>query len=175
MPIVYSFGLTAVTLALVVAEFFLPSGGILMIAAVAAAGSAIFIAYSASGTLAMVVAGTQILTVPILLSAMVRLWPKTAIGRQMLNLPSDRSPPPPPAGSMVGRCGTAATGLMPAGAVLIDGRRIDALSVDGPIDAGQPIRVVNDAGGRIRVCRQLETAAVDETAGPPPSILDLQW
>ena len=168
-------------MALVVAEFFLPTGGVLMLAAAAAGGSAIFIAYSSSTTLAVVVASAQLISIPLLLSAMVRIWPRTAIGRQMLNLPADRAADraadPPAEDPLTGRRGTAATNLMPAGAVLVGGSRLDALSVDGCIDRGEPIRVLSRVGGRIRVCRDGSGGQnpVDPSTPtkPAPSILDL--
>ena len=117
---------------LLIAEFFLPSGGVIGAGAVGALVAAVVIAFSHS-----MVAGTSVvvfvlLTTPFVVFSMVRLWPHTAIGRRMLNRrPGELAGDPPqrttaqgtPIEELVGRFGTAKTNLLPSGRVTIEGER----------------------------------------------------
>ncbi len=53
--------------------------------------------------------------------------------------------------AMVGRLGTARQRLAPSGMVFVDGALWEATAVDGPLDAGGPVRVVGMDGLRLRV------------------------
>ena len=60
--------------------------------------------------------------------------------------------------SLVGKTGTVLTALRPAGTILVDGQRIDAVSAGTFIDKGQPVRVTEVYGNRI-VVEALEAKA----------------
>ena len=45
-------------------------------------------------------------------------------------------------GMMLGKVVAAESVIQPAGSVLIDGKPVDAVSVDGSIDAGQRVEIV---------------------------------
>ncbi|WP_437586025.1 NfeD family protein [Sorangium sp. So ce1000] len=53
--------------------------------------------------------------------------------------------------SLVDRLGTAATDLRPSGKVALDGRRVEALSELGYVEAGARVRVIRAEGGRVVV------------------------
>jgi membrane-bound serine protease (ClpP class) len=53
--------------------------------------------------------------------------------------------------SLMGRHGTAATDLRPAGAVLIDGRRVDVVTAGEHVPRGAGVKVVRADGPRIVV------------------------
>jgi membrane-bound serine protease (ClpP class) len=53
--------------------------------------------------------------------------------------------------SLVGKCGTAMTVLRPAGTIIIEGKRVDAVSNGSMIDQGSEIRVIEVHGGRVVV------------------------
>jgi membrane-bound ClpP family serine protease len=160
MPVLYSLGLLVLFLTLVIAEIIVPSGGLLSLFAVAAAITAVLIAFTVSLNFGLaVVLGLLVLT-PILLSIVLRLWPQTAIGKEVLNrrssdskstMPTATAPDGTPLSDLVGRYGVAASNLLPAGRVIVDGHKVDAVSTGMPIDTGQPIKVVRVQAGKLQV------------------------
>jgi len=69
---------------------------------------------------------------------------------------------------LIGKVGQAKTLMMPSGAVVIDGRTIDALSEGLPIEAGQSVRVVEVRGTRV-VVRSTSQAPTPADPGDPLS------
>lgn len=160
---------------LLVAEFFIPSGGILGMAAGAALISAVVIAFSHSFQAGLTVIVIVLVTTPFVLMGMVRLWPHTAIGRRLLNRrPGQLADDPPrktttrgkPIDELVGSIGVAKTDLLPSGLVVINGEKLDAVSTGMPIDAGTQLIVSSVEGGRLHV----RAATAEELSGekPPP-------
>lgn len=159
--------LILVALGLGFLELLLPSGGVLGFLTVVALVAAIVMAFQAGPLPGIVVLATTVVGVPTLVVLALRWWPHTPIGRRFL--------PPIPGGDevlpddadrrqlrdLVGRAGTAKSKMLPSGAVLIDGRTVDAVSEGVAIEAGQPIRVVQVRGMRV-VVRPIDAAS------PPP-------
>lgn len=160
MTLFYAIGLLVVFYLLIVAEFFLPTGGILGISSVAVLAAAIGIAFSHS-----VVAGTSLIffvaiTTPLVIFGMLKVWPHTPIGRRMLNRrPGEPTADPPkrttprgtPLEQLVGQIGVANTDLLPSGQVVIDGEKIDAVSNGAAVDRGKKIIVTSVDAGRVHV------------------------
>jgi membrane-bound ClpP family serine protease len=143
-----------------IAEFFLPSGGMLGVAAVATLIAAIVIAFSHSLLTGAAVIGFVLLTTPLVLMGMVRVWPHTPIGRRMLNrrpgqeaaaIPRRTTARGVPIDDLVGRIGVAKTNLLPSGMVTIDGEKLDAVSTGMPIDSGSQVVVTHVELGRLHV------------------------
>ncbi|KAA5540656.1 nodulation protein NfeD [Roseiconus nitratireducens] len=159
MPLTYSFGLLAVFFLLLVAEFLVPSGGLLGLAAAIAAFSSIAIAFTHSVPAGLAFGGTIALCTPAVLYAMVLFWPHTAIGRRILNRRPGQLDEPTESllrsggkrKDLIGRIGVAKTHLLPGGLVIIDDQRLDAVTDGSPIDAGTQVIVVNTSAGKIRV------------------------
>ena len=165
MTLFYVVALLALFYLLIVAEFFLPTGGFLGVTSVAVLAAAIGVAFSHS-----VVAGVGVivfvaLTTPLVLFGMLKVWPHTPIGRRMLNRrPGEVAADPPirktrrgtPLDQLVGRVGIAKTDLLPSGQVAIDGEKIDAISIGTPIDRGSNVIVVSVETGRVRVRTAVE-------------------
>jgi membrane-bound ClpP family serine protease len=148
-PLVWILLLVATGLALVLAEVFVPSGGVLGLLAVLALGAGIVTAFVEEGILAGmgVMAGT-LAAVPVVLVLAFRWFPATPLGRRVL-------PPPPKADEvlpdlslrqrlrgLVGRHGRAASEFVPWGTVEIEGEAYEAVSEGGPIAVGEPVEVV---------------------------------
>ena len=106
-------------------------------------------------------AGTGVL-LPLLVWLLIKCWPKTPFGRRILIQPTatDELLPPsmPRSEQLVGRHGTALTAMLPAGAIRIEGRTIDAISEGMSIDKNTPIEVVAVRGNHL-VVRPLGPAA----------------
>ena len=143
-------------LLIVMLELFIPSAGILTVLAGACFIASIVAGFFSSLTAGLVMLLLIVILLPLLLMAMIKVWPKTPIGRRILIEPSgspDAVVPEwePGIHELVGQLGTARTKMLPSGIVLINGKKYDALSDGLPIDEGQPIRVVAVKNNRIIV------------------------
>ncbi|HEX3727492.1 MAG TPA: NfeD family protein [Pirellulales bacterium] len=157
-PIVWAAILLVLGLTLVVAEVFLPSGGILGFLSLSALVSAVSLAFYYRG----LEAGFLFLTVtavlvPGALALAFRWWPHTPMGRRLLlDVPrgEDLLPDSPQRRTLrqlVGKLGVAKTVMLPSGAIIVDGQTIDARSEGMPIEAGQHVRVIEVRGNRVVV------------------------
>ena len=166
-PIIWSVLLLLVGLALVCAEIFIPSGGMLGFLSIAALLGGIVLAFyhrgAETGMLFLIVTA---LAVPGALALAFRVWPHTPMGRRLLlDVPSAEevlpdSPQRQRLRQLVGKFGVAKSVMMPSGAVIVAGQTIDALSEGIPIEAGQPVEVIEVHGTRVVV------RPVDESAKP---------
>lgn len=131
-------------------EFFIPSGGVLGIFAAAALVAAIIIAFTHSLTLGVGTLAIGGLLVPSLFSVLIRVWPRTPVGKRMLNSPivQDRSSESNP---LLHQVGIAKTDLLPNGSIIVNGRRLDAVSPGFAVDRGAVVEIYSVDGGRIHV------------------------
>jgi len=163
MTLIHTTLLLVLFFVLLVLELFLPSGGLLGIAAAAALVAAIV-----TGFLHSLVAGSATLVitavlVPIFVSIGLRVWPRTPIGRRILTLDTVANEARETDSRtlrevIIGKIGVTKTNLLPSGLVEIEGVRMDAISIGVAIDKGQPIEVVDISSGKIRVRPYLATA-----------------
>lgn len=162
MPATYAVGLIILFYALVILEFLIPSGGVIGIGAAIAGLTAIIVAFTHSLSMGLWFLLIVLVSTPALLAALVRLWPRTRIGRQMLNsLPANsedgnlndgpKTRTGIPLAELVGRIGLARCDLLPSGEVTIDDCHVDAVSLGQPIDKGSPVRVVRVKGRSLQV------------------------
>lgn len=152
--------LLAVSLVLVMIEAFVPSGGVIGLAAgiCAVIGVIALFRYSmvwgASGLLSVVVLG------PMAFLWAVQMLPNSSIGRKLIGPTPDEIAREIQEDELVDRdarlalidaTGVAVTDLRPIGLVEINGVRLDAMAEGGLIDRGQPVRVTGTDGMQIRV------------------------
>lgn len=157
----WGFGLIGVALGLAVLELFIPSGGIIAIAAsvVAIAGVVAFWKVSwiwgLTSLVGAIVAGVA------LFQFALKVMPYTPVGRGLIlgdqdnefasrraeeerqRLETERA--------LVGATGVAITDCRPIGSAEIEGTRIEVLAVGGIIEQGTPVRVVHVEGNQIKV------------------------
>lgn len=161
-------------LAVMVAEVFVPSGGVLGFVSIMAILAAVTLAFLQVGpgagvmTLAVVV-----VSVPTVLGLAFRWFPETALGRRVL--------PPPPEGTevvpqaaerqrlrdLVGRSGEAITDLLPWGTVALGSERVEGMSDAGPLTAGSRVRVVGVQGLAV-IVRPVGSASAERHGAPGP-------
>lgn len=160
MPAIYAIGLLIAFYALAIAEILIPSGGMLGLSAAVVAVTSIIVGFTYSSEMALILTLVYVTTTPILLGLLIRFWPKTKIGRRMLNretLEADSSLPEPtsidgtPLSEFVERIGTATSNMLPSGEVKIDGHRSVAVSTGLPIDKGTLVIVVRVYTGKLQV------------------------
>lgn len=151
-------GLGALGLAFLVLEMLVPSAGLLGILAVCSLVLGAVLAFGQGVGVGLIYVTVVAACLPVVIGIGMSLWPKTPFGRRML------LPPPEPEdvhdGSiltsgridhLIGGVGRALTPLGPSGMVDFDGRRLDAMSEDGPIGADMPVRAVGTRCGRLIV------------------------
>lgn len=157
-PILWAALLFLLGLVLVCAEVFIPSGGLLGFMSIASLVAGIFVAFYHRGAeVGLVFLILTALAVPAALSVAFRYWPQTPMGRRLL-LQAPRadevlpdSPQRQRLRQLVGKFGVAKSVMMPSGAVLVGGQQFDAVSEGQPIEAGQPIEVIEVHGNRVVV------------------------
>jgi len=145
-----------VGLGLVLMELFIPSAGLLGFLAACALVASVVVAFlSGPGTgLAFTVAIALLL--PVVIAFAIRAWPHTPMGRRLLlRAPEEDEAEEESAARrremLIGAVARAKTKMLPAGAIEVNGRTVDAVSRGMPIDAGQLVRIVEVHGNRIVV------------------------
>lgn len=149
-----------VAFVLLVAELFIPSGGILGICAgLCAIGGVILLAMH-DGTWGLVAAlGLMVLT-PVLVAFMLKVWPHTPLGRRIIGVPSEEEvererlealAAQKQITALVGKQALALTDLRPVGVIDLEGQRRDALAETTYIKAGSQVRIVHADGSQIKV------------------------
>jgi membrane-bound ClpP family serine protease len=160
MTLVYAAALFVLCYALVAIEFFIPTGGVIGLGAAATAIAAVVIAFTHSFHAGVTMIGLFLVTTPVAMTSLVRVWPRTAMGQRMLNRRPGQVDPGAaprittrgtPLQELVGQLGVAKSDLLPAGLVLVAGEKLDAVSEGVAIDNGTPIIVTRIQGRRVRV------------------------
>lgn len=148
--------------ALVVAEVFVPSGGILSLCALACVtgGVVIFFKHSVvAGWAGVVIA---VVMVPVLLIVAYKLLPRTRFGRQVVLAPPVRARGDAIAdtdeiAALLGRTGRVLTPLRPVGMCEFDGRRVECVAESGYVQKDEQVRVIRVEGTQVTV-RVMEEA-----------------
>ena len=153
----------AAALILFFTEVFVPSGGVIGVAAAIALLAGIVLLFKVNTLIGLSAAVVSLMALPILFGVAIKMWPNTPIARllalqtrqQRLMDPSGEPdmgreglrPPPPP----VEAHGEALTDLRPVGTCKINGQRTECLATGGMINAGCRVRVVSVEGMQIKV------------------------
>ena len=152
--------LFVLTAGLIVLELFIPSQGILSIAAAVCLIYGIVRCFLVSPWLGFVVTVVAVVTLPVFIVAMVRIWPNTWIGKRVAIRKAQRSEPGesiPDAGKLdklLGESGRSLTDLRPVGVVMFGADRIDCVAETGGIKKGSEVRVIRVEGVRVVVREQ---------------------
>ena len=153
-PIAWSVLLIFLGCAFVIAEVFVPSGGILGFLAAGSIITAIAMAfYQAGPTVGFTFIAIAVVLLPISVGLAFKLLPHTPLGRTLLlGLPTeDEVAPDDENKGLIGKIGKTKSPMLPSGAVLIDGRTVDAVSQGMAIEVDQEVVVVEVKGNRVVV------------------------
>jgi membrane-bound ClpP family serine protease len=159
-PLTVAYLLIVVGLALLVAELFIPSGGMLFLASslLILGGVALTFIYGDTAT-GMVTLLSVFVVVPAVATAMLYLWPRTPMGKRLILREQDSTLANSPVNleleGLRGRYGRALSDLRPAGVVDFDGRRIDTIGEGPMVRAGAWVRCVDVRAGTV-VVRQVD-------------------
>ncbi|HUY36896.1 MAG TPA: NfeD family protein [Pirellulales bacterium] len=171
-PLFWAAVLMLLGLALASAEVFVPSGGIIGFLSLVAVIAAVGLAFFRGPWYGLSFLGLAVLAVPAVLAAALHFWPETRLGRRfLLAVPTSADVLPDDdqrreLKSLVGRVGEAKSLMLPGGAVLIDGRHVDALSEGMAIEKGAWVKVVEVRGTRIVVRPTAERPRSDDPDDP---------
>lgn len=168
--------LLVIGLALAVIEIFVPSGGLIGFLSFAAIVGAVLVAFMENSWTGLAILAVSILGLPAVIALGLKWWPHTPIGKRVLLsapeseevLPDD--PKRRALKSLVGKVGRARGKMLPSGAVVIEGRTIDAVSEGLPIEAGQPIQVVAVHGIEV-IVRPVDEQTLHEASRPADDVL----
>lgn len=184
---IFAILLLAFGLSLLVAEIFIPSGGMILVIAIVTFAASIWCGWNAwwkPGQFGLwwTYIGFVVVLLPTVIGGTFYLLPRTEFGKNLLMVPptADEVSPYSEAdehlAEMVGRLGTTITLMNPGGLVLVDGERMHCETEGMMIEAGESVCVVAVKSNRL-VIRQappeeetVETAFredADETQSPP--------
>jgi membrane-bound serine protease (ClpP class) len=147
-PLTFALLLVALAVIFLIAETMIPSSGLLGgLAALAAAGAVVefFMMGMKQGVIALAIVT---LASPFVFMGMLRMWPKTPVGKRMV-LTAVTARPEAARRVQVGATGTTVTELRPMGECDFGDLRMEAISELGLIGPGSAVRVVAlDAEGK---------------------------
>jgi membrane-bound ClpP family serine protease len=159
--------LIAIGIVLLVAELFIPTGGVcfLLSAFFDIAGISLIFFYGSTmnGIIALV---SIFVIVPILLSTLFYLWPQWLWGSRLIpkaedNMTVANMPANTQLERLKGRIGRTVSPLRPAGIVEFEGKRIDCVTEGMMIDANQWVRCIEAKAGRV-IVRQIDKPNLDD-------------
>jgi len=174
----WAFLLLAIGIVLLVAEVFIPSGGVISVLSTLSILGSLWFAWRAwwevsPGSFWGFLTGTAVL-LPLIIALALYVWPNTPMGRRAIL----EAPAPHEVASfveqeekyrqMVGKTGETLTMLNPAGIVRIDGHRVHCQSEGVILDTGTLVRVISARANRV-VVRRIEPGSADASPALPDS------
>jgi len=134
--------------ALILAEVFVPSGGIISVCAMfcVIVGAAIFFKHSnTAGWIGIV---TALIMIPSVLIIAYKIFPKTRFGKSVTLTPPERQrgdaiPDTPELKEMLGAVGLVVTPLRPVGMCDFSGERLECVAESGYVDKGKKVKVID--------------------------------
>ncbi len=146
---------------LIIAEVFVPSGGLLSVLAAAAAGGGLWLFFSHSNTAGWIGVITAIFMIPTVIYLSYKLFPYTPFGKSMLLQPpvrtrGDAIPDTECLKELLGKTGKCMTALRPVGMCDFDGKRLECVSETGYISVGTQVKVIKVEGTQLTV-REIES------------------
>ena len=158
---VFAVGLLIVGLAILIAEIFIPSGGLLGLVTFLSLLVSIIFAYRAWGVSHPNLFGAfcmmLLLLVPTVIGTGFYMLPRTPFGKKvLLEAPEAEDVTPYLEESrrlekLVGRFGVARTNLLPGGLVEVDGMRLHAVSEGLMVESGESVEIINVRGSQVVV------------------------
>ena len=142
--------------ALIIAEVFVPSGGLISICALACltGGAVIFFRHSTTaGWVGVIIA---IIMIPSVLVIAYKIFPKTRFGKSVTLTPPKRQqgdaiPDTPELKELLGAEGLVLTPLRPVGMCDFSGQRVECVAESGYVDKDKKIKVIDVEGTQLTV------------------------
>ena len=134
--------------ALIVAEVFVPSGGLISICALACLIGGVTIFFRHSTTTGWIGIGVAVVMIPAVLIIAYKIFPKTRFGKSVTLTPPERQrgdavPDTPELKEMLGAIGFVITPLRPVGMCDFSGQRVECVAESGYVDKGKKVKVID--------------------------------
>ena len=132
---------------LIVAEVFVPSGGLISLFALACAVGGAVIFFHHSTTAGWIGIGIAAIMIPSVLVIAYKMFPKTRFGRSVTLTPPERQqgdavPDTLKLKELLGTVGVVLTPLRPVGMCDFSGRRVECVAESGYVDKGKKVKVI---------------------------------
>jgi membrane-bound ClpP family serine protease len=156
--LVLAYVLIVAGLLLLVAELFIPSGGVLMVVSLGVIVVGVAMTFNNDNpAVGLVTLLLVFVAVPTVFGLMLHYWPRTRMGRRFfLKGPEDDAtiasmPVHLELEQLRGRFGRAVSSMRPAGVVDFDGKRVDCITEGIMLDPEQWVRCIDVQAGRVIV------------------------
>lgn len=155
--LIWGIALVMLALLLVVAEVFIPSGGIISLVATAVAIAGVVCLFKVDWKWGIAGTGTLVVLGPIVALFALQIMPSTRVGRRIMFGEGEEERPvlPPDThtefDALVGMEGVVLTDLRPIGVIRVKDQRLDALAEVSYVKAGQMVKIVSVEGTTIKV------------------------
>ncbi len=174
MSLLLAYGCIALFLLLVLLEVFLPSGGLLGVAALVALIAGLAGGFSHGLTTGLTMLASVITLAPLLVWRALVYWPRSPLGRMILNVDHEeeavyRAQEEQHRRQLIGQQGTAQMDLLPNGMVRIGDRVLDVVSRAGVIPRGTLVEVTDVIAGVPQV-RPAQPVGNADSAERTPSL-----
>ena len=146
-------GLQLLGIIIILAEFILPSGGILSLTAAAVFGYSLFYVFkNVSPDLGFLFLGFDIILIPVLVLIGIKILARSPLAlKKSLSKQEGVTSQDKDLQELIGKTGTVINDLRPAGKAIIDNKRFDVVSEGDYIDKDATIIVSSVDGNRIVV------------------------
>ncbi len=145
---------------LLVAEVFVPSGGMISLAALGCLIGGIGLGFKCSAAMGGMLIGAALVLIPLTLILAYRILPKTRFGKAVTLEPPERElgdgvPDSKQLAGLLGTQGTVVTPLHPVGICDFSGLRVECVVENGYVYSGQSVEVIQVQGSQVTVRRPL--------------------
>jgi membrane-bound ClpP family serine protease len=146
--LVFAVFLFFVCAVLIIAEVFVPSGGLLSVLALACLGGGIAMFFHHSIIAGWIGVGIAAVMIPAVLIFAYKLFPKTRFGKSVILTPPERPqgdaiPDTEALKKLLGAVGVVLTPLRPVGMCDFAGRRVECVAESGYVDKGKKVKVID--------------------------------
>jgi membrane-bound serine protease (ClpP class) len=154
--LVFAVFLYFVSAALLVAEVFVPSGGLISICSLACLIGGLMIFFRHSTTAGWVGIVVALVMIPSVLVVAYKVFPKTRFGKSVTLTPPQRDagdaiPDTAELKQMLGAVGLVVTPLRPVGMCDFSGRRVECVAESGYVDKDKKVKVIHVEGTQLTV------------------------
>lgn len=151
--------LIGIAVVLMIAELFIPSGGLISVVAVITTLIGVVLVFRyGEETTALITLVAVLVGLPMLSLLLMKIWPYTPVGRRLVLRYEDSEdstfasmPEHKLLQDLVGRIGKATSSLRPSGTVDFDGRRVDAVTEGMMVEPGRYVKCIEVKAGRVLV------------------------
>ena len=146
--IVFAVFLYFICAVLIVAEIFVPSGGLISLFALGCLAGGIAIFFRCGPVAGWIGVGIAAVMIPIVLVIAYKIFPKTRFGKSVTLNPPEREqgdavPDTAELKELLGAVGVVLTPLRPVGMCDLSGRRVECVAESGYVDRGMKVEVID--------------------------------